>query len=145
MMGTICGLDCCDVCKKKEVCGGCEKTGGHPFGGGCIAAEHITRDGVIAFQHFKQMLIEEFNGLGIRDLRVEDLNLLDGAYVNLVYQLPNGESVKLLKDNYVYLGNQIEIPGEERCYGIVVDNDYLLVCSYGCGGSEPQIICYKKR
>ena len=70
---------------------------------------------------------------------------LNGFYVNLEYPLPNGQSVKLLEDKKVYLGNQIEIPGSCRCYGIVADEKYLLVCEYGCGGADPQIVVYKRR
>ena len=70
---------------------------------------------------------------------------LNGFYVNLEYPLPNGQSVKLLEDNKVYLGNQIEIQGSNRCYGIVADEKYLLVCEYGCGGADPQIVVYKRR
>ena len=70
---------------------------------------------------------------------------LNGFYVNLEYPLPNGQSVKLLEDNKVYLGNQIEIQGSGRCYGIVADEKYLLVCEYGCGGADPQIVVYKRR
>lgn len=61
------------------------------------------------------------------------------------YPLPNGQSVRLLEDNNVYLGNQIEISGSDRCYGVVADEAYVLVCEYGCGGEKPQIILYKKR
>ncbi len=93
----------------------------------------------------KEILIEEFNALGIKGLHVDDLNLLHGDYVNLEYPLPNGTSVKLLSDDQVYLGNQIEIPGSDRCYGIVADESCLLVCEYGCGGSEPEIVLYKRR
>ncbi len=94
---------------------------------------------------FEEMLIEEINGLGIKNLQVKALNLLNGFYVNLEYPLPNGQSVRLLEDNNVYLGNQIEMPGSGRCYGVVADEAYLLVCEYGCNGEKPQIILYKKR
>ena len=93
----------------------------------------------------KEMLIEEFNALGIQSLQVKDLNLLNGFFVNLEYTLANGQSVKLLEDDRVYWGSQIEIPVSDRCYGIVADDKYLLVCEYGCNGTEPQIIVYKKR
>ena len=52
---------------------------------------------------------------------------------------------KLLEDNKVYMGNQIQIPGTSRCYGIVADEEYLLVCEYGCDGTDPQIVVYKRR
>lgn len=93
----------------------------------------------------KNTLIEEFNALGIENLHITDLNLLNGYYVNLEYTLPNGQAVKLLEDDKIYWGNQIEIPGSDRCYGIVADEGYLLVCRYGCNGADPEIILYKKR
>lgn len=144
-MLSICGVDCCSECNRRDDCRGCVQTDGHPFGGKCIAAECIKRGGFEEFKQMKKTLIEEFNALGIRDLQVKDLNLLNGFYVNLEYALSNGQSVKLLEDDYVYLGNQIEIPGSDRCYGVVADDHYLLVCKYGCNGVEPQIIVYKKR
>ena len=144
-MVSICGMDCCEQCGRKEECGGCTETGGHPFGGSCIAAEQIQKGGHDAFLRLKSTLIAEINSLGIENLQVSDLNLLNGFYVNLEYPLANGQSVKLLKDDYVYLGNQIEIPGSDRCYGLVADEQYILVCTYGYGGADPQIVLYKKR
>ena len=47
----------------------------------------------------KESMAEAFNSLAIPGLRVDDLNLLNGFYVNLEYHLPNGQSVKLLEDN----------------------------------------------
>ena len=142
---AICRLDCCGVCRRREDCGGCTKTEGHPFGGRCIAAEIVKQRGFAAFEKFKKKLIDEFNSLGIEGLEVKDLNLLNGFYVNLEYPLANGQTVKLLEDHNIYLGNQIEIPGRDRYYGIMGDDKYLLVCSYKCNEAEPQIVCYKKR
>jgi hypothetical protein len=64
-------------------------------------------------------LISEFNALGIKGLEVRELNLLNGFFVNLEYPLFNGQHVKFLEDNNVYFGNQIEIPGSDRRYGLV--------------------------
>ncbi|MCI8582578.1 MAG: DUF3795 domain-containing protein [Dorea sp.] len=144
-MLSICGIDCCGECNRKDECGGCVKTEGHPFGGVCIAAECIKKGGCNEFIRLQRTLINEFNSLGIENLQVEELNLLNGFYVNLEYQLINGQSVKFLEDNKVYLGNQIEKPDSDRCYGLVADEKYLLVCEYGCNGENPQIIIYKKR
>lgn len=145
-MISICGMDCCNECSKKEECGGCRETNGRPFGKGrCIASECVRRGGREEFLRFKNMLIDEFNALGIDALNVSDLELLNGFFVNLEYPLANGSRVKLLEDNNVYLGNQIEISGSDRCYGIVADDAYMLVCQYGCNGKDPEIIVYKKR
>ena len=61
------------------------------------------------------------------------------------YTLPNGTCVKLFDDAKIYLGYQVEKQNSDRCYGLAADNQYLLVCEYGCNGSEPKIIVYKKR
>lgn len=144
-MKTICGMDCCSECSQKETCGGCQETGGHPFGGSCAAAECVEKGGPEALSALKKTLIGEFNALGIPYLQMEDLNLLNGCFVNLEYPLANGQKVKLLEDNRVYWGNQIEKPGQERCYGVVADERFLLVCEYGCEGADPQVVLYKRR
>lgn len=144
-MKSICGSDCCEACPRKTDCGGCQETGGHPFGGVCVAAKCIQDSGFDAYQNLKQSLIQEIQALAIPGLVVKDLYLLNGFYVNLAYSLPNGETVKLLTDQNIYFGNQVEIPGSDRCYGVVADEKYLLVSEYGCNGSDPEIICYRKR
>ena len=74
-----------------------------------------------------------------------DLNLLTGSYVNLPYPLANGSTVQFLKDSDIYLGNQVEQADSDRCYGVVANEDFILICEYGCGGSDPEIVLYKRR
>ena len=136
---TYCGSNCCDNCSSFSKCGGCEKCAGHPFDGSCIAERNSN------FPELKQQLIEEFNALGIGGLIVNDLNLLTGAYVNLEYPLYNGTTVKFLNDKDIYLGNQIERQDSERCYGVVADEKFILVCEYSCNGVNPEIVLYKRR
>ncbi len=136
---TYCGSNCCENCSRFSECGGCESCVGHPFGGSCIAERNR------AFPELKQRLIEEINALGIDGLTVDDLNLLTGAYVNLEYPLSNGTTVRFLNDKDIYLGNQIERPDSERCYGVVADEKFILVCEYGCNGADPEIVLYKRR
>lgn len=144
-MLSLCGTDCCKGCGQREACGGASRPAGIPLAGSCTAARQIQQGGMAGFLNFKNALIQEINALGIPHLAVDDLNLLNGSYVNLEYTLTNGQKVKLLEDHKVYLGNQIEIPGSARCYGVVGDEQYLLVCSYGCNGADPEIVCYHKR
>lgn len=136
---TYCGSDCCKDCSRLAECGGCEKCGGHPFGGSCVAERNKN------FEEFKKSLIDEINALHIHELVINDLFLLNGAYVNLEYPLSNGTTVKFLNDKDVYLGNQIERAGSERCYGVIANEDFILVSEYGCNGAEPEIILYKLR
>lgn len=144
-MKTICGIECTE-CKQKESCKGCVETNGRPFDGECIAAEYYKSGGEKSFLTYKNQLIEEFNGLGISDMpRITDLCQLSGAYINLEYALPNGQKIKMLDDKKIYLGYQVEKKNSDRCYGLAADNDYLLVCEYGCNGTNPEIIVFKKR
>ena len=144
-MKTICGIDCSE-CGFKDSCKGCTETKGHPFGGDCIAAECYKSGGENYFITYKRRLIKEFNALGISDMpTITTLCQLSGAYVNLEYTLPNGEKIKLLDDTKIYLGYQAEKANSDRCYGLVADNNHLLVCEYGCNGAEPEIVVYKKR
>lgn len=142
---TYCGLDCCGRCPKAAECGGCENTGGHPFGGSCVAAEWVQQGGSERLNQEKQRLIAEVNALDIPKLVITDVTLLNGFYVNLAYPLPSGETVKLLQNQRVYLGTQIAQPDSDRFYGVVADERFLLISSYGPGGEAPDIILYRKR
>ena len=144
-MKTICGIEC-SGCSFKDNCKGCLETDGHPFGGECIAAECYKSGGKDRFIAYQNRLTDEFNSLGIADMPViTTLFPLRGAYVNLEYPLANGEKIKLLDDTKIYLGCQVEKANSDRCYGLVADDDYLLVCEYGCNGADPEIILYRKR
>ena len=99
------------------------------------------------FEVFKQKLIEEINGLHIEGMpRVEKLNALVGQSVNLTYRLPNGGQVKFLDDQTTYLGNQLESEfGGERCFGVLSNMEFILVCTYEKEGTNPELVLYKKR
>ena len=99
------------------------------------------------FTEFKMQLIEEFNALSIEGMpQIESLNVLSGSLINLEYALPNGKCVKFLDDNATYLGNQLACTfGGDRCFGIAANMDFLLVCTYGENGSDPELVVYKKR
>lgn len=100
-----------------------------------------------AFDEFKKQLISEINSLNVGGMpKVEKLNALVGSYVNLAYRLPNGNTVKFLDDNATYLGNQLECEfGGERCFGVLANMDFILVCTYGKDGADPELVIYKKR
>ena len=97
-----------------------------------------------AFLALKVNLISEINALGFAGLQVTDLNLLNGAWVNLAYPLPNGSTAQFLDDRQIYLGNQIEGARDGRCYGVVANETMLLVCTYGASGSDPELLLYKR-
>jgi len=142
-MKALCGIDCSN-CPMYKKCGGCNKCKGHPFGGNCIAERLINKNGKVYFEEYKSKLIKQINDLGIKKLHVESLNLLMGSYVNLEYKLENGNKVKFLKDSDIYLGCQIET-GTNRCFGVVANEKFILVCTYGCNGTNPKLVTYIKR
>ena len=99
------------------------------------------------FEAFKQQLIKEINDLHIEGMpKVEKLNALVGSYVNLAYKLPSGAAVKFLDDGTTYLGNQLESEfGGNRCFGILANMDFILICTYEAEGANPELVIYKKR
>ena len=107
--------------------------------------EELSDDG--QFEQFKQQLMDEINALRIEGMpKVEKLNALVGKYVNLSYRLPNGKTVQFLDDGTTYLGNQLESAfGGERCFGVLANMDFILVCTYEKDGDNPELVLYKKR
>ena len=107
--------------------------------------EELSDDG--QFEQFKQQLIDEINALGIEGMpKVESLNALVGSYVNLEYRLPSGAKVKFLDDATTYLGNQLECEfGGDRCFGVLANMDFILVCTYEAEGANPELVMYRAR
>ena len=99
------------------------------------------------FEALKRQLMDELNALEIPGMpKVQALNALVGSYVNLAYPLPSGAAVKFLNDGTTYLGNQLESElGDGRCFGVLANVDFLLVCTYAEGGADPELVLYKKR
>ncbi|MBQ6022587.1 MAG: helix-turn-helix domain-containing protein [Clostridia bacterium] len=99
------------------------------------------------FERFKQTLIDEINDLHIEGMpKLEKLNALVGRFVNLEYRLPNGANVKFLNDDTTYLGNQLEpLFGGDRCFGVLANMDFILICTYEAEGANPELVLYKKR
>lgn len=107
--------------------------------------EELGDDG--KFDEFKKQLIQEINDLHVEGLpKVEKLNALVGSFVNLEYRLPGGTKAKFLDDQTTYLGNQLESEfGGDRCFGILANMDFILICTYEAGGANPELVLYKKR
>ncbi len=99
------------------------------------------------FDAFKKQLMKEINDLHVEGMpKVDKLNALVGEYVNLAYRLPNGENVRFLDDRATYLGNQLESEyGGERCFGVLANMDFIMVCTYEADGRNPELVLYKKR
>ena len=99
------------------------------------------------FEEFKKQLIKEINDLHIEGLpEVKTLNALVGSYVNLAYRLPNGATVQFLDDQTTYLGNQLASElGGDRCFGVLANMEFILVCTYEAEGANPELVLYKKR
>ena len=150
-MESICGANC-NKCMygKKYNCKGCLQTKGCPFKKQCFIANYILTGGKDNYDLFKNQLINEINDLKIQGMsRITELNPLNGSYVNLEYILPNGKKIKFLDDDDIYLGNQVECEFNDgqiiRCFGIIANMSFILICEYGPNGDNPEIILYKKR
>ena len=108
---------------------------------------YTSLSGEETFNEFKKQLIDEFNDLHIEGMpKVECLHALVGNFINLEYRLPNGNMVKFLDDGATYLGNQLACEfGGKRCFGLVANMEFLLVCTYEENGVNPELVIYKKR
>ena len=107
--------------------------------------EELSDDG--QFEAFKKQLIGEINDLHVEGMpKVESLNALVGQYVNLAYRLPGGANVQFLDNGTTYLGTQLEPEfGGDRCFGVVANMDFILICTYEAEGANPELVLYKKR
>ena len=150
-MKGICGANCdeCDLLKNKK-CEGCLKTKGCPFGKKCFIANYIQVGGKEEYNKFKKELINEFNNLKIDGKsEIKELYPLNGSFVNLEYSLPNNKKVKLLNDDEIYLGNQVECEFNDeetkKYFGLVGNMNFILVCEYEGNGNNPEIVIYKRR
>ena len=133
-MSSICGADC-DNCGfgKNNNCQGCLNTKGCPFGKQCFVAKYILTGG------------KNVPGMP----KIEELTPLNGTFVNLSYPMPNGKKIKLLEDDEVYLGSQVESEFNDgsinRVLGVLANMNFILISEYGPNGDNPEIIIYKKR
>lgn len=147
MKQSICGANCAE-CPSRETCPGCAETSGCPFGKQCYVAKYILTDGMEHYQAFKQDLIDEINAQSIAGMEtVTELYPLVGSFVNLEYPVPGG-TVKLLKDDEVYLGAQVRNlldASGKTCFGVIARKSFILICTYGENGAEPALVLYRHR
>ena len=150
-MESICGANCSNCgYGKNNNCKGCKETNGCPFGKLCFIAKYILTGGKENYELFKSELIKEINDLNITGMpKIDELNALNGSFVNLNYSLPNRQYISFLDNNDIYLGNQVESifnDGEIiRFFGVIANMDFILVSEYGPNGDNPVLIMYKKR
>lgn len=91
----------------------------------------------------KKIFIDEVNALGIPELHISNLFIMQGSFINQPYNI-NGNEVKLLDDKANYWSNQI-LKSDGRCYGIACDEHFILVSEYGKDGANPEVVILKKR
>ena len=93
----------------------------------------------------KEELIVKFNELNIEDMaEVSELHELKGDFINLEYILPSGQTAQLWEYDKTYYGAEICKEGSKLCYGLADDEKYLLVCEYGEGGTDAEIVIFKR-
>ena len=150
-MESLCGADCknCGYGKNNN-CKGCRQTNGCPFGKQCFVAKYILTGEKDNYELFKKQLIDEINNLNIPGMpKINELNPLNGAFVNLNYPLPNGQSIRFLDNDDIYLGNQVECEFNDgeliRCFGVIANMNFILISEYGPNGDNAELILYKKR
>ncbi|MBO7389833.1 MAG: helix-turn-helix domain-containing protein [Clostridia bacterium] len=142
--------DLIDVCVKHMAGAGFTEENAREYMKGLLPTLNYWKNHAAAnsdgkFEALKIKLIDEINALAIPEMpHVEKLNALVGAYVNLAYPLPSGEKAKFLSDGATYLGTELRWR-EDRCFGVLANADFILICAYGEGGKDPELLLYKKR
>lgn len=65
------------------------------------------------------------------------------------YLLPNGNKIKFLNDDEIYLGNQVESVFNDgnlkKFFGLVCNMSFILVCEYDENCINPELLIYKRR
>lgn len=143
-MKGLCGANCseCDLFNKK--CKGCS------LDKKCWIANYINIGDSNSFKELKNVLLSEINSLNIDGMpKIDELYPLHGNIGNLEYLLPNRNKVKFLKDNEIYLGNQVESifndNENKRYFGIISNMEFILISEYDENGDNSELILYKKR
>lgn len=92
-----------------------------------------------------QRLIEQFNSLGIEGMpELTKLYGHKGDFVNIECKLPNGEVAKILDDNKMYYVAELPKTDSERCYGLVTDKKQIAVFEYSKGGTDAELVIWKR-
>lgn len=99
------------------------------------------------YSEFKSKLVGEINFYlkAEKIPEISELFEIPGEYINLKYPLESGEKTAFLRNDTVYLGNQIEFADLGVCFGAESFAGFILICSYGRNGSDPELILYKRR
>ncbi len=93
----------------------------------------------------KKKFLLEFNKLGIEGIdKITELHELKGDFINLKCRLPNGQTAKILDDNKMYYGAEICKKNSQRCYGLASDSTQIAVFEYGNGGSDAELVIWKR-
>lgn len=146
-METYCNANC-SICRMNKVCKGCVLTKGKPFGVECVLANICKKDinnKEELMDLYKQKLIQEINSLCIKGMpKVTELFSINGFYVNLEYEI-DGQKKKFLNDQAIYLGAQLKKQGSNRFFGVVCDDNIILVSEYSQNGENPKLILFKER
>lgn len=81
--------------------------------------------------------------MGIADLHVNNLFVLQGSFINQPY-LFNGNTIQLFDNQAFYWGTQVQ-KTDGRCYGIACCERYIVVSEYGNDGADAEIVLLKRR
>lgn len=146
---TFCGADCAH-CTLKDRCAGCLATCGKPFGDTCVKAlccQKREQESCAACKSctLVKKLLACFNALNIKDMpKAEYLVAINGHLLNLAYPLPNGNKVKFLLDERIYLGMQLPKKNSDHYFGLCADEQMLLVCEYEKDEKNPVLLHFSK-
>lgn len=132
-------------CEKSSLKNSCFAKG--EFVGTCIAEKFLSMGGNKNYSEFKSKLVSEINFYlkAEKIPEISELFEIPGEYINLKYPLESGEKTAFLRNDTVFFGNRIEFADLGVCFGAESFAGFILICSCGRDGSDPELILYKRR
>lgn len=99
------------------------------------------------FDKFKSTIINEINELHVDGMPpVPSLDNVSGKLINYSYRMPSGESVKLLKDDAIYLACELECEfGGDLRFGAIASMDFILVFTHDKNNENTELVIFKHR
>lgn len=145
MILNIKGGDNVARCEKCSLKNSCFAKG--EFVGSCIAEKYLSMGGNKYYSEFKSKLVSEINFYlkAEKIPEISELFEIPGEYINLKYPLESGEKTAFLRNDTVFFGNRIEFADLGVCFGAESFAGFILICSCGRDGSDPELILYKRR
>ena len=93
----------------------------------------------------QEKILNRLQTLGFPELAgIDHLNEFDGSFLNLKAKLPNGQTAQILDNNKRYFAIEVELEGQQKCWGVAADDQQIAIFTYAAGGTDAELIAWVK-